>query len=346
MSWFFSLFGAPTKRQQEFKQQLAQLKQHAKNLKFETTHFPHFTSDISYSVYCHTNALPSTSIFPKLNFGCCFAIQNCIFAFVDYAGSSLFVRIDTLSWRVKHLGTTALVPTAMGATCVVGHVVYLFGGVATNNKHLDNVLRKWNSETGELVQVKATGPPEVSLPCIVHRTRTNSLLLFGGCGKMGLFQNTIWSFDLYTDTWKLEEQQNNIPARYGKTTVYDAITDSLYVFGGILENVISDMKVHHFSFASRCWTEVATIPCDYAASNQGLAVHTLSDTKVVVLLCAHHSVPHHSYIFDLHTRTWQGLTIPHGISSHMPSCSIGEHSYALIDNNKVVVVHVHNLPFA
>nr|CAD7266956.1 unnamed protein product [Timema shepardi] len=87
---------------------------------------------------------------------------------------------------------------------------------------------------------------------------SESLVLIGGFSPRYGFLETVWEFDLNTDTWHIITTKGNGPLGvYGHSTVYHAPSRSFYVFGGYMYSVnhtfISD-KLYALHYPSQFWS--------------------------------------------------------------------------------------------
>jgi hypothetical protein len=99
----------------------------------------------------------------------------------------------------------------------------------------------------ELTPNDSKVPSARSQPLLVHNTLDNTLILLGGIpGTNQLYLHNMYSFDLYQNTWSLVQGITTesttsfhlleVP-RWGVAGVYHAPTHSLYIFGGIDEDM-------------------------------------------------------------------------------------------------------------
>lgn len=166
---------------------------------------------------------------------------------------------------------------------------------SANMTRLDLLTHKWHVDVSNNQEL----PAQRCASAMVHRVCNNSLVVFGGYGEP-TSANDMWEYQLENATWQKVKQKNTIAARYSHGMVYDKNSDSLFVYGGILETSAADFHVHKFSFSSLQWSIYDKFPsyiANIGFSGYGFAAYVLNDDLVLflgndcgtLLLCYHNT---------------------------------------------------------
>lgn len=149
--------------------------------------------------------------------------------------------------------------------------IYIYGGLALKDENVqgldNNTLSDFwkfslqNQRWTKIVSEQGTKVP----PPLTSHTLTlftdgefESLVLVGGFSPKFGYLDTVWEFNLETNSWNTIPTTGNSPlAVYGHSTVYHSKSNSFYIFGGYTYSVnrtfISN-KLYALNYKTRMWS--------------------------------------------------------------------------------------------
>ena len=110
--------------------------------------------------------------------------------------------------------------------------MYVFGG---HDGSILNDVWALNLATNSWASVTTNGGPPTGRyrTTAIYAAATNSMYIFGGKPGAG-YLNDVWALNLATNSWASVTTTGGPPtARVGHTAIYDAATNTMYVFGGL-----------------------------------------------------------------------------------------------------------------
>jgi hypothetical protein len=143
----------------------------------------------------------------------------------------------------------------------------------------------------------------------------NSILLVGGHMRVGDFirENDIWCFNTNTENFeRVIPATGKEPPKISRLAL-EAFNDTVYSFGGILQNKKKINTIYTFNLGSREWTEVMVkgtppsgrcdpVTCAYTSSTRkGLLVFGGSQEGLIF--------PSDIHFFNVDTNTWEDVKI-------------------------------------
>ena len=148
------------------------------------------------------------------------------------APSNKISQIDAGSGASLPLGT---LPVALGlpsaAYASANDTVYLFGGSTDTADTTVNTIYAITPNTGAVRTLSATLPQSLYLASAVYQPTLNKIVLIGGYRLPEGSLNTIYVFDVATET--ISTATTTLPqAMYGMPAIYSTATDTIYLFGG------------------------------------------------------------------------------------------------------------------
>ena len=89
-----------------------------------------------------------------------------------------------------------------------------------------------NNPTWHNITPQLSPSPRFGYTLVLDSNRKR-LLLFGGADQNGVVANTLWAFDLQSDTWSELNPLNSAPvARFDHSAAYDSTTSNMIILGG------------------------------------------------------------------------------------------------------------------
>lgn len=148
------------------------------------------------------------------------------------APSNKISQIDAGSGASLPLST---LPVALGlpsaAYASANDTVYLFGGSTDTADTTVNTIYAITPNTGAVRTLSATLPQSLYLASAVYQPTLNKIVLIGGYRLPEGSLNTIYVFDVATET--ISTATTTLPqAMYGMPAIYSTATDTIYLFGG------------------------------------------------------------------------------------------------------------------
>ncbi|XP_046832865.1 multiple epidermal growth factor-like domains protein 8 isoform X2 [Vespa crabro] len=158
--------------------------------------------------------------------------------------------------------------------------IYVYGGLSMKEKDIPGLSNNtlddfWkfslqNQRWSQIVQNELKKEP---LPLAGHTLtlrrdgESESLLLIGGFSPKYGYLDTVWEFNLETESWDTISTNGNGPlVIYGHSTVYHSKSDSFYVFGGctyVINKTFISNKLYALNYKSRRWSVLPPFEDDF-----------------------------------------------------------------------------------
>ncbi len=143
----------------------------------------------------------------------------------------------------------------------VDQYVLLFSGWSTNQRL--SFGDSWTFANGVWTNITATnGPIPRNYAAMAFDPALNATIMTGGHVVADAYNDT-WAQNV-TSGWQYFPTTSAPPARWGLEIVYDAVSDELYLFGGVNANIVFFNDLWEFGHttpenANWTWTELTTV---------------------------------------------------------------------------------------
>jgi N-acetylneuraminic acid mutarotase len=140
----------------------------------------------------------------------------------------------------------------------MGKKVILFGGM--DNTRGYNDTWSYDPATNKWTKLKPGGtlPAKRGGYAMTYDAVRRQVLLFGGMGETAVFNDT-WSYDPAANTWTKVKVAGTVPsARYGMSMEYDAVSETVILFGGESEDESLLNDTWSYDPAAKTWTKADT----------------------------------------------------------------------------------------
>ncbi|KAF9921597.1 Multiple epidermal growth factor-like domains protein 8 [Linnemannia zychae] len=120
----------------------------------------------------------------------------------------------------------------------------------------------WMYDSKTWVEHKAINPDKiptgkVGAACVfIASSNRTQMAVFGGWGKDGLTMRELHFYDILTREWSVAAQQNSVGLS-GASGVYHEATNSLYFFGGMINQTIRNTVPYQYSLDQEKWFALA-----------------------------------------------------------------------------------------
>lgn len=250
-----------------------------------------------------------------------------------------FVRIDLQTG--SGISMSFLVRSYWGASVILDDCAYIFGGKSNFKmencmycvKLKDNVLE--HDDTGNAIVPQRYGH------AMVHRARSNELIVFGGSISNGP-ANDMWAYHVISKKWRHVKQDGAILGRSGHGMVYYKQWDCIIVFGGLTKGNLEKGMVHKFNFTNAKWIKMCAMPSIKQFQGYQLQAYMVSDEIVAVLGNQSASTSAH-HLYHIPSGKWHSLRDLPGLPERYASCAYGNNGYIAICNRKIHIIQLSNL---
>ncbi|XP_028050046.1 multiple epidermal growth factor-like domains protein 8 isoform X7 [Monomorium pharaonis] len=191
--------------------------------------------------------------------------------------------------------------------------IYVYGGLSMKDEDVqglsNNTLSdfwKFSLQNQRWSQIVQDGKKE-PLPLAGHTLtlrrdgESESLILIGGFSPKYGYLDTVWEFNLETETWGTVNTMGNGPLGiYGHSTVYHSKSDSFYVFGGytyaVNKTFISN-KLYSLNYKTRTWSVLPPFEDDFTDGSslpQARFLHSAVTTDEYMVIFGGRQNPHNT----------------------------------------------------
>lgn len=147
--------------------------------------------------------------------------------------------------------------------------IYVYGGLTkssltSNNRTLDDFWQfdiqnqRWR-EIEKGIKGDVLWPPTVAGHTLTsyRNASVESLILIGGLSPPYGFLNTVWEYRLDVEQWESWQTRGRGPIDIiGHTTVFHSPSNSLYVFGGIVEHGLITNTLYTLNYDTKTWIDL------------------------------------------------------------------------------------------
>lgn len=156
-------------------------------------------------------------------------------------------------------------PRHFHATTSYGELIYLYGGLSSNEKVLGDF---WCFNTSDQTWTKLPHIHEVILAGHTLTAANGIIYLIGGYSSNYGFLDNMFQYDISANKWQPTKIKGFFPSGiYGHTSVFHKANDisesGIYVFGGLIYEVDSTMissNLYGYSFARDSWSRLTPDP--------------------------------------------------------------------------------------
>lgn len=158
--------------------------------------------------------------------------------------------------------------------------IYVYGGLSMKDEDVQGLSNNtlsdfWkfslqNQRWSQILQdeLKKEPPPLAGHTLTLRRDRESEILiLIGGFSPKYGYLDTVWEFNLETETWDTVHTLGNGPLGvYGHSTVYHSKSDSFYVFGGYtyaINRTFISNKLYALNYKSKSWSVLPPFEDDF-----------------------------------------------------------------------------------
>ncbi|XP_050462738.1 multiple epidermal growth factor-like domains protein 8 [Cataglyphis hispanica] len=192
--------------------------------------------------------------------------------------------------------------------------IYVYGGLSMKDEDVQGLSNNtlsdfWkfslqNQRWSQIVQDESKKEP---LPLAGHTLtlrrdgESESLILIGGFSPKYGYLDTVWEFNLETETWDTVNTDGNGPLGvYGHSTVYHGKSDSFYIFGGYtyaVNRTFISNKLYALNYKTRMWSVLPPFEDDFTdGSNlpQARFLHSAVTTDEYMVIFGGRQNPHNT----------------------------------------------------
>ncbi|XP_076675323.1 multiple EGF like domains 8 isoform X2 [Andrena cerasifolii] len=192
--------------------------------------------------------------------------------------------------------------------------IYVYGGLSMKEEDVqglsNNTLsdfwkfslqnQRWMQITQD--ELKREPPPLAGHTLTLRRNgESESLILIGGFSPKYGYLDTVWEFNLETETWDTINTIGNGPLGvYGHSTVYQSKSDSFYIFGGYtyaINRTFISNKLYALNYKSRAWSVLPPFDDDFTDGSslpQARFLHSAVTTDEYMVIFGGRQNPHNT----------------------------------------------------
>lgn len=192
--------------------------------------------------------------------------------------------------------------------------IYVYGGLSMKDEDVqglsNNTLSdfwKFSLQNQRWSQIMQDESKKEPLPLAGHTLtlrrdgESESLILIGGFSPKYGYLDTVWEFNLETETWDTVNTVGNGPLGvYGHSTVYHGKSDSFYIFGGYtyaVNRTFISNKLYALDYKTRTWSVLPPFEDDFTdGSNlpQARFLHSAVTTDEYMVIFGGRQNPHNT----------------------------------------------------
>ncbi|XP_076283094.1 multiple EGF like domains 8 isoform X4 [Lasioglossum baleicum] len=192
--------------------------------------------------------------------------------------------------------------------------IYVYGGLSMKEEDVqglsNNTLSdfwKFSLQNQRWMQImqdesKREPPPLAGHTLTLRRNgETESLILIGGFSPKYGYLDTVWEFNLESETWDTINTVGNGPLGvYGHSTVYHSQSDSFYIFGGYtyaINRTFISNKLYALNYITRAWSVLPPFDDDLTDGNslpQARFLHSAVTTDEYMVIFGGRQNPHNT----------------------------------------------------
>ncbi|XP_066597515.1 multiple epidermal growth factor-like domains protein 8 isoform X2 [Prorops nasuta] len=193
--------------------------------------------------------------------------------------------------------------------------IYVHGGLSMKDEGIQGLSNNtlsdfWkfslqNQRWSQITQddsTKEEPPPLAGHSLTLRRDgESESLLLIGGFSPKYGYLDTVWEFNLESDTWHIVNTVGNGPLGvYGHSTVYHSRSDSFYVFGGYtyaINRTFISNKLYALNYKTQSWSILPPFEDDFTDGNslpQARFLHSAVTTDEYMVIFGGRQNPHNT----------------------------------------------------
>ncbi|XP_015608730.1 multiple epidermal growth factor-like domains protein 8 isoform X2 [Cephus cinctus] len=192
--------------------------------------------------------------------------------------------------------------------------IYVYGGLSMKekasesspNNYLNDFWKfslqnqRWSRVSRDLLKGE---PPSLAGHTLTLRRdgESESLILIGGFSLKHGYLDTVWEFNLETNTWDIIKTVGNGPVGvYGHTTVYHSKSDSFYIFGGYtysFNRTFISNKLYALNYKMRTWSILPPFEDEFTDENslpQARFLHSAVTTDEYMVIFGGRQNPHNT----------------------------------------------------
>ncbi|XP_043511947.1 multiple epidermal growth factor-like domains protein 8 isoform X2 [Frieseomelitta varia] len=192
--------------------------------------------------------------------------------------------------------------------------IYVYGGLSMKQEDIQGISNNtlsdfWkfslqNQRWMQIIQEEFKKEP----PLLAGHTLTlrrngesESLILIGGFSPKYGYLDTVWEFNLETETWDTIDTIGNGPLGvYGHSTVYHSKSDSFYIFGGYtyaINRTFISNKLYALNYKTRTWSVLPPFDDDLTDGSslpQARFLHSAVTTDEYMVIFGGRQNPHNT----------------------------------------------------
>ncbi|KAF9366690.1 hypothetical protein BGX34_010365 [Mortierella sp. NVP85] len=177
-----------------------------------------------------------------------------------YMGDILTYTFATNKWSKINPKSSSKIPDSRYGHCsfVYNEDLYIYGGVVGSRGRVD----MWRLSGKQWVAEQPANPDIVPLgrvgqTCtLITTNNTTQLAVFGGMNDAGRTMRELFLYNFKTSRWEKAAHQNSV-ALAGATAVYHKATESIYYFGGMINQTTRNVITYQYVIQQDLWHALA-----------------------------------------------------------------------------------------
>ena len=181
--------------------------------------------------------------------------------------------------------------------------VILFGGKSGSQRLLDTWAYDFDTNTWTKM-TPATGPSARCCHAMAYDAESDRVVLFGGLTGVGRNAET-WAYDFNNNTWTKMTLVAEPAARQSHAMAYDAESDRVILFGGIMDLGNSN-ETWVYDFNNNTWTKMTPATGPSARCCHAMAYDAESDR--VILFGGFFQEGPETWAYDFNANSWRNMS--------------------------------------